>query len=322
MCNSFIILTELGYGIGLGHYTRCNVLYESLLENNEKGQMYINQVKDSDNYPNSISQNWVENLQFLSFFNDNIKIIIDSYLLNSKILRSISNKFKNIIIIDDYNRMNYGNVKLIINPNIYFSRINYSNQFVNVFGGSEYVILRKLFTELSQYKPKNNKILKILLTLGGSDYRNITATLIEIILKNTEHHLVVISTSSNIKTITCNRLTVLDYLKENEMYAEMVNCDIAVSACGQTLHELASIGVPTIGIKIDFDQDYNQEFYYNEQILQSLISWDDKDLKKKILLDIYKYEYYQTRIEISKKSQNLIGKNGPKNIIKLIKTIQ
>jgi spore coat polysaccharide biosynthesis predicted glycosyltransferase SpsG len=319
---SFIILTELGYGVGLGHYTRTRALYETLLEKNEIGVMYVNQVNDSKLYPYAINCNWLQDLNFLDKHNPNIKVIIDSYLMDTDFLKLASIKYKNIVILDDFNRIDYENVKLIINPNVYFSDINYNNQSVKVLGGSNFVILRKSFTQLSQYSTKNSEKLKILLTIGGSDYRNIVPKLIEIILNNTNHELVVISPEVLKSNFDCNRLKLFKILDEQEMYYQMQYCDIAISACGQTLHELASVGIPTIGISIDFDQKFNQKYYHTENIIPNIINWDDQDLEHKILLDIKKYELKELREKVSKKALTLVNRNGTDNIVELIKSLQ
>ena len=71
------------------------------------------------------------------------------------------------LTLDDFNRIDYENVKLIINPNVYFSDINYNNQSVKVLGGSNFVILRKSFTQLSHYNTKTSEKLKILFGLSS-----------------------------------------------------------------------------------------------------------------------------------------------------------
>jgi spore coat polysaccharide biosynthesis predicted glycosyltransferase SpsG len=217
--------------------------------------------------------------------------------------------------------MFYENVKLIINPNVYFSEINYNNQNSNMLGGIDFVILRETFRNVSKYKISNKKKLNILVTIGGSDYRNIMPLIIETLLINSFHNIVAISPDKAVNGFLDDRLTILKMQNENEIYEQMLNCDIAISACGQTLHELASIGVPTIGICIDSDQILNQQFYFKSKFLPNLISWNDLNLKEKILDGLQLLHNIDKRVQINNNSLRTINRNGVYNIINEIKML-
>ena len=318
MLDSFIILTELGKGIGLGHYTRCIALLKCFNENGQSGKLMTNQVDDTFNYPFSVNYNWTNNQQFIKFYSPDVKIIIDSYLFDSNVLKIFTDYFNNIVIIDDFNRMSYESVKLLINPNVYFSEINYNNQNSNKLGGIDYVILRETFRNVSKYKISNNKKLNILVTIGGSDYRNIMPLIIETLLINSFHNIVAISPDNTISGFLDDRLTILKMQNEHEVYEQMLNCDIAISACGQTLHELSSIGVPTIGICIDSDQTLNQQFYFKSKFLPNLINWHDLNLKEKILDGLQILNNIDRRNQVKNDSPRIINKNGVYNIINIV----
>ena len=77
----------------------------------------------------------------------------------------------------------------------------------------------------------------------------------------------------------------------------MTSVDIAISACGQTLHELAFLGVPTIGILVGDDQQQNMAFYADSGFLQGRLRWDTPDLLKSLADAIESYRSYSTRVE-------------------------
>lgn len=319
MFNRFIILTELGEGIGFGHYARCAALYQCLTEMGISGHMYVNQVNNNFSFPFSTNINWLKNINILNNLDKSSVIIIDSYLLDLDILRKITKLYKNIVIIDDYNRMTYEGVSLVINPNVYFSLINYSNQTAKTIGGKDFIILRKPFKNLKPKSTNNKNCLNILVTIGGSDYRNLLPIITNHLIKNTKHNIKVIDPEDILIKNSNSQLTLLSAQNEFQILELMDNADIVVSACGQTLNELASMGKPTIGICIDKDQILNQEFYFKNKFLPDLIYWNDVNLVEKISNAVNKYEIIDCRKKIEIGAPNLINKFGVNNISEILK---
>ena len=84
----------------------------------------------------------------------------------------------------------------------------------------------------------------------------------------------------------------------------MINSDIAISACGQTLYELARIGLPAIGICIAENQSQNIKGWEDVGFLEYIGWYNDKDLEnnlKKAISKLKSKEERKTRSAIGKK---------------------
>ena len=155
-----LILTEAGSKIGRGHLSRSLGLSDGF-ENIDivcfkSGDLNIsNKVEIFDWHNNSLKD----------LSSKYKKVIIDSYLMTKEKNKEIKELFDKVVVIDDYNRIKY-EADLIINPNIYGDKLDYSNQTAKVVGGKDYIILRDDLIE-----NKKSKIIafakNILITVGG-----------------------------------------------------------------------------------------------------------------------------------------------------------
>ena len=145
------ILTEAGRNIGFGHYSRCKAIIENLTPHNIKKEFLVNCIKDKI-FDREIKYiDWIKKIESINPSEKNHIILIDSYLADEKIYSLLKSRFKKVIALDDYNRIVY-DVNLIINPNVCYNNIDYSNQKTKIKGGKSYVILRKEFREISKKK--------------------------------------------------------------------------------------------------------------------------------------------------------------------------
>jgi UDP-2,4-diacetamido-2,4,6-trideoxy-beta-L-altropyranose hydrolase len=309
------ILTEAGKTIGFGHYTRCSSLYQALTKAGNPVRFVVYENEYAINDPNTQSLNWLKSFDSLSPIKTNDIAIIDSYLADENIYKQLAKYFNKVIAIDDYNRINYP-VDVIINPNVFFEDIDYSNQTAVCIGGKDFVILRPEFTDVEASDINSEKLQNILITIGGSDYRNLLPKLISICEQQKGVNITVIDPEN--KLSNQQHVRVLPAQTAAQMVHEMQQADIVISACGQTLHELTTLGRPTIGICLDIDQVPNQKYYLEQGVLLSKINWDDKDLMEKVTSSLINFFPYAIRKEVGDKALSLSDKNGVNNITALI----
>jgi len=313
-----LILTEAGKNIGLGHYTRCTALCEAIEANRDEVYMmvFLNDF-DIEN-DELIKANWLEDLQQALANKDCETVIVDSYLAKEDVYRKLHAAFKKVIAIDDYNRLQY-KATALINPNVFFDDIDYSNQTIKCIGGKNYVILRKEFREQPKEVFIKNDIEEILVTIGGTDFRNILPLIAKACLKTQVQRITIIASEINNLHIEDKRISILPLQNASGIYHCMQKADFVISACGQTLHELASLGKPTIGICLDVDQEPNQKFYLEKRFLSARINWNDEDLVNKIQTAIILYQPIEKRKRIASNAPLLINKFGVDNIVSAIK---
>lgn len=318
--NKLLILTEAGQGIGYGHFTRCSAILEHAIEKNLDCKMIVDWA--GENIINELGINfpWVENLEKITsqFIEYNI-ILIDSYKLSEDGFKYLKLFFEKVIVIDDYNRITYI-ADILINPNVYFGEIDYYNQSAKCYGGEEFVILRKQFRTIN----KDNFILignKLLVTIGGSDTKNILPNICKALFSYKNFIVTVICPEKKLKNNLYNQFPSFifkEYLTSDEMYNELNESDIVISGCGQTLHELASMDKKTIGIELGDDQKMNQIYYYNKGFLPNLIHYNDFNFFQKISDAFNIINNRNTNHTNFESKRTIITKNGINNILELI----
>jgi len=316
--NKILILTEAGKNIGLGHYTRCSALCEAFRDNGDEAYMMIFLNNFEIENDKLIKANWLQDLEQALAYKDCDAVIVDSYLAQENVYSKLHSTFKKVIAIDDYNRLQY-DATVLINPNVFFDDINYSNQTIKCIGGKNYVILRKEF----RLEPKEafikDDIEEILVTIGGTDFRNILPAIAKACLQTQVKKITIITSEINGLKADDKRISILPLQNAPGIYHLMEKADLVISACGQTLHELVSLGKPTIGICLDVDQEPNQKFYFEKGFLPIVINWNDEDMVNRIQTAITLYQPIRKREFIASFAPSLFDRFGVNNIVSAIK---
>ncbi|MCB0820271.1 MAG: hypothetical protein KDC13_06580, partial [Bacteroidetes bacterium] len=269
--NKILIFTEAGKGIGFGHLTRCRSIGNAFVLAGFKCE-YIIETKEfePDNKQGEYSFSWHNEL-YLDKNPENCITLIDSYLADKTCIKKIADFYPYTAVIDDYNRIEYP-VNLIINPGEDLNQIDYSNQKAEILKGVDYILLRpEVAAKAHEYHFFNDSINKILITVGGSDIHDILFPVGELVSKLLPESQVQIlcPEAAKAELLSGNLLNcqILPRQNAEEMVSLFLQADLVISACGQTLHELAALGTPFIAFLTGDDQRYNQEFYFQNKIL-------------------------------------------------------
>lgn len=285
------IITESGKDIGFGHITRCLSLYQAFKERGIKPKFIINGDNDIEYLLKDINYqifNWLdERNKLFTIIKDADIAIIDSYLADISLYNKIANLVKIPVYIDDNKRLDYPK-GIVLNGNIHAETLNYPKKDGIIYLlGTKYTPLRKEFWEVQEKKIKE-KIESIMVTFGGDDAKNMTPKILAFLndkYSNLIKNVIIGKAFQNIdkiKKYTDKKTNLIYYPDAEKMKKIMLKSDIAISAGGQTLYELAKIGVPTIGIYIAENQLGNIKgwekigflehagWYNEENILQSI----------------------------------------------------
>ena len=257
------IITEGGKNIGFGHVTRCLSLYQAFEERGIKPKFIVNGNNDIEYLLRKVNYqifNWLdERNKLFTILKDADIIIIDSYLADISLYNILSNLVKLTVYIDDNKRLDYPK-GIVLNGNIHAETLNYPKKDgITYLLGTKYTPLRKEFWEIPEKNIKE-KIETIMVTFGGDDARNMTPKILKLLCgnyPNLKKNIIIGNVFKNIDEIKkeSDKNTKLIYYPNVEKMKEvMLESDIAISAGGQTLYELARIGVPTVGICIAENQ--------------------------------------------------------------------
>lgn len=199
---------------------------------------------------------------------NNAVILVDSYYITDSYLKALSDYGK-VILMDDMQNHSYS-VDGVINYNIFADSDIYQRLYHDTdkcYLGCAYAPIRKQFIDV-KYVVKS-KITDILITTGGADSLNIAGTLYDS-LNNTS----AIDSSINYHIVSGIFNPFYNELKDKEALAGnlriyhnvsnmaelMQKCDVAITAAGSTVYELAAIGVPMITLSYADNQVAGAEY--------------------------------------------------------------
>lgn len=322
MSDRIAILCDAGEGIGYGHLTRCSSLNEFFNSNDKTAKLichWYEKIVNSDfDFENC---NWKEKSAVKDIANDCDVVIVDSYKIGADQYFFLSKLFKKLIVIDDYKRLDSFQADLVVNPNVYGNSIEYDNPSI---GGKDYIILRDSFRKNNTRVPINSKINSILVTMGGSDYRQLLPYFMNDFKKMPYRFTFVCGSNSYAaklsKVNNSKNINLLGFVNEEKMLRLMLGHDIAVSACGQTLHELARTGCPALGIIIDKDQQLNADYYLSSGFLQKCYKWNEVELYQKLISQIENFTQTE-RSECSNIGTKIIDGNGVNRIYEKVMSL-
>lgn len=317
------ILTEGGKNIGLGHITRCLSICQAFEEQDITPELIINgEGTILDLLKNNKFQilDWLKEKGKVFRMIDGTEIvIIDSFLAGIDFYKTAARLTTKPVYIDDNKRLVYPK-GTVVNVSIYAEELGYPEKEGTVYLlGTKYTILRKEFWNVPEKKIKR-EVESIMITFGGEDRENITPRLLESLnsaypefIKN----VIIGRWFRNVKEIKNlkNRKTNLIYdPDEKKMKEIMFESDIAISAGGQTLYELARIGLPVVGICVVENQRNNINGWRRTGFLEYGGSYSDKDVFAKLMRAVNNILPYTERLKRSKVGRDAIDGKGAKRL--------
>ncbi len=319
----FKIFTEAGSKVGLGHITRCCALYDEITFRGFDVVIYINGDIDDIKFLREykvVNYNWLDEEYLKSQIVDNDYCIVDSYLADKKLYEIISQLSKKTLYIDDMNRINYPK-GIVVNPSLNTDFLDYGKDDKKEYLlGSEYIILRPFFRQ-NEKKILSETIERCLVIMGGSDMKNITPRVIEKICnvsRKIKFDVVVGPTFTNvdeIKRVSKENVELHYNLNAKGVKDLMLNVDFAITAAGQTIYELLSVGTPFIPIKIIDNQTNNLIGLKKRNERLNVIDIEEQDWEEELLKEYKFISIYSNRLCFNEKFYGLVDGLGTKRII-------
>lgn len=306
--------------IGMGHIMRTMVLAEKL---KEKCQIYYI-CKKKREYRTGVSL--IQEKGYQVFYDeDHVEVdflILDSYDVSKEMLSSLRTKFGKLMYIDDLNELDYYDCDILLNRNLGAEKLKYNvPKECKLLLGTNYSLLRDEFRQCTLPKIKN-EVNKILITMGGTDPHSTSVKVLDMIKNLAYSFIVVVGNGYSEKTIEklrkiANNNSNLELHFNPRMTDLMCQCDMAITACGGTIQELAALGIPQLAISIA----PNQESVQNQNNRFYLYAGNEKDLEKESFLNLLNYMINnpEIRYRLSESGKSLINRNGVDLVIKVIK---
>jgi len=291
-------LTEGGKSIGFGHVTRCTAIQQALKEKNLASEMVVNADPTVEGMLKGVNHrylDWLNDEQGLfDIIDHSDMVIIDSYLAEESLYYKIAGRIKTGVYLDDFKRINYPQ-GIVISSTIYAEDLNYQPaKGLNYLLGTRYLPLRQDFWSGEKIEIKK-EIKKVLISFGGMDHFQL--------IRDLGKYLEVGFGFQSVCIDKHNRVSSQEFRKL------MLDCDICISAGGQTTYELACCGVPAIGVCLADNQVLNLKKWQELGFLDFAGWYSDEDLFEKIEQSI-KHLTYQDRVKRSCLGRSYVDGQG------------
>ena len=325
--NKIFILTEGSGKVGFGHVMRCLSLYQAFEAKGFFPSFVINgddKVRGAVKGCNCMMLDWIkEQKKLFAILDEADLVVIDSYMADLPLYKKIKEKVKSAIYLDDNKRISYPE-GVVVNGTIGAEKFKYKKGINKAFLlGSKYLPLRKEFWSVPKKRTKE-KIGTIMVTFGGDDPRNMSWKVVSSLTKNFPgvKKLIVVGRGfqkKNVELIKENmdkRTKLFSYPNANKMKDIMLQADVAISAGGQTLYELARIGLPAIAVTVADNQKNNVKGWKRAGFISSVGWWQKKKTDENILQELNALSPAKNREKIALVGRRHVDGKGAVRIAK------
>jgi len=273
--------------IGMGHVVRCLALADHLKENHgcnihfamRQSELGMNKVKESYKVvdSNEDSFNYVKWLSdCISNTKSDILIMDMRDGLTRKELRSIKKKTGiKVVTIDDPEEKRLESDLAFYPPVPQLEKINWDGFKGKLYVGWENVILRKEF--FKKYPKPNNTIPNILVSMGGTDEKNMTEFVTNALSQINEQFKATIIIGAGYPYLGKLKKSLERIHFEFELYQNpkniaqiMSQTDFAIISFGQTAYELVALKVPALYLCLTEDHQESVQLFVKEEVGNSI----------------------------------------------------
>jgi UDP-2,4-diacetamido-2,4,6-trideoxy-beta-L-altropyranose hydrolase len=305
-----LIITSYGKE-GHGHLTRCIAISQALQKKKIKCFFLLNKNNKDISQKKIVGIfNWYKcEKRTLEIVKNYDFIIVDSIKINKDYLIRIKN-IKKTIYINDYHRWKIRNL-ISIDWTLF---IKQTSSKLGIFG-HKFCALRKSFWK------NNNKILRkeiknIVIFFGGADIHKLSTKVAKLIINSYKNYKINLVSTKNVnnKNIIYN-----NYLSEKKMKLLLQKSDIIITSGGQTLYEMACVGIPGIILsETKYDRDDINAWKKKGSIIYAG-KWNDKNINNRILASLEKIKSKKIRQSLSNKGKSIIDGKGAIRLANKIK---
>lgn len=261
---------------------------------------------------------------------DNI-FLVDSYRVTDTYLQALQ-RFGKVFLLDDMQQHRFP-VDGVINYNLFASAEKYREIYgsgIPQYLGAPYVPVRQQFCEAALQYTVADAVTDVLITTGGGDRDNIAGEILRELCEHSlkgcqvRYHLVV-------GRFNPNRDKLEQYASEHEgvflhcdvrnMAALMSMCQLAVTAGGTTIYELAVLGIPFVCFSYAENQEKLTEWIKDRQVAGYAGAWhhEPEQTKRKIgEWCLQAYESKELRKRCYETERTLVDGRGAARIARLL----
>lgn len=197
-------------------------------------------------------------------------IVIDGYQFDGAYQKALKDSGRSVLFIDDFGHAGHYYADIVLNQNIYAVPTLYPNKevYTHFLLGPRYALLRREFLKWRGWKRESLSIArKVLVTMGGSDQKNVSGKVIRAIqhLKKEDLEVAVVVGSNNphyedLKSIVGNSPLPIRLIRNVANMSELMAwADVGIAGGGSTYLELAFLGLPFLVVNMADNQRLSTE---------------------------------------------------------------
>ncbi len=196
--------------------------------------------------------------------------LVDSYFATDRYLTALK-KYGRVWLLDDMQKHAYP-ADVVVNYNLYASSQRYRKLYgetqTHFYLGTQYAPIRLQFLK-GGYELRS-RVKDVLITTGGGDSENIAAQVLEAVWRDgINYHVVVGRFHPHVQEWRergKSNPQIHVHVDVSDMAGLMRNCDIAITAGGSTVYELAAVGIPFLCFSYAENQEMLAESLGKEKI--------------------------------------------------------
>ncbi|RUR08122.1 PseG/SpsG family protein [Legionella sp. km772] len=325
-----IVLTEGGQTFGFGHLTRTI----SIAKQFEEYNFIVHFIVHGDESIATILKdysltrlNWHDEFQkALPHIKENAFLLVDSIAITNEQLLLLEHLNNTLVYIDDEKRRNILNKGFVIDWTVGLNealRFIPRKKNVHYLLGSRYTPLRPGF-QTAPKNPLRAQIKQIMISFGGSDVRNLTPLILHYLqqhFSNYQMNVIVGGGFTHVKdlqVLATSKTNLIYHADASMMIQIMQQSDLAIAAGGQTLYELAKIGLPTLGILLVDNAKEDTLGWEEVGFLKYLGAYDDEALLDKLHANLLTLQDPSVRKAMQSAGFQAISGNGGELLVKSI----
>jgi UDP-2,4-diacetamido-2,4,6-trideoxy-beta-L-altropyranose hydrolase len=326
-------ITEGGQAVGFGHLTRCLALCQAFELRGYCTEFIVagdDSVKSSGLLQGREFRvfDWKDKEnkgKLLHVLKETDVVIVDSYLADKNLYKIISDEVHKAVFLDDTKRIDYP-AGIVVNWSISAHELQYpEKEHVKYLLGPRYVSLRKAFHDVNK-KEINREVNTVMVSFGGDDSKNLTPKIVEFLVSHypgMRKNIVIGSAfkNTNIKEIenaADGKTGLVRSPGDEGMKTLMHESDIAICSGGQTLYELARVGVPTVAVIVAGNQENNVNGWEKAGFIEKAGSWTDVNLIDNLSIKMRLLMDYDLRCKVSETGRRIVPGNGADKIIDIM----
>lgn len=294
------ILTESGSLVGLGHIARCVALYDAFEMLGSDCRLIVSgevsaSVVGSRRFE---IRDWQEPAAAVECVKNTDIAIVDSYVADLCVYEAIAARVSTCVYIDDIARLSYPR-GIVVNGNPEGEQLGFRvGPETQLLLGTRFQLLRSEFRNTPERETREC-VGRVLVVSSGADAGGIRN-----LMGNTAHN-----------EFPDAQIDVVDAPRSAEQMREsMMLADLAVSAGGQTLYELAATGTPTVAVCIADNQVPQTQAFERARTLLLAGEWSMPDISDRLATTMSSLAPREARHEMKVRARELVDGMGAERV--------